>query len=187
MKEMNLYIFPEKTPQGAITYTMARNRTRPAPGNPLPQVHLPKNSQRWQLNFEIINAENTDVKFKDPPFVIGEDCPCPPPPGSSSEQIVSMHRHNGTQAYFVDRNNGEARRIVYEVQLEENGRDWPFDPEVQNGGGTGNLYSYVLLGSGIGAVAGLFGSQAFDDAMRPTYVIAGALVGALIGFLAGKR
>lgn len=186
MNELDLFIFPDKDSSGTISYTMARNRQRPAPGSPLPQVHLPRNSRRWKLNYEIINAPNTNVQFKDDPFWAGEDCPCPPPQGVSSDQVIDIHKHNDSQASFVDKNNGRARRIVYQINLHENGTDHPFDPEVQNGGGTGNIYSYALLGSGLGAAAGYFASQSFNETAAASYTIAGALVGALGGFLLGR-
>ena len=92
------------------------------------------------------------------PEWIYEGNDCPPPKGVDSKQIPEQHIEcDASVLSFVDKNNGKARTLTYQLNFEDSkGRPvTPLDPQIKNGGGTGGFVSYLLPLAGGIALLGL--------------------------------
>lgn len=184
----DLYIHPTLESNGEIVCTLSETPVDPGKGKPPPTIHLPKNSGRSTFSFSIKNKKGTKVKFKKDWVWAGEDCECPPKEGVHTDQIFDLYRRNDTQAEFTDRNNGEERTIVYQLNMENEGKDCPLDPEIKNGGGTGNILTYYAIGGAlVGAAISVFTNAAMVAQEMVIYAIVGAALGFLVARLLSKR
>lgn len=182
MRELNLYIFPRRDAAGKIEYTLSRDKAPPPPKDPPPGIDLPRKSGRWLFVFKIENGPDTNVEFKEDFVWAGEDCACPPPQGITTDQVTDATRLNASQATFINRNKGRPRTIVYQLNMQEGEVDWPLDPEIRNGGGTGNLWAYLAIaGACVGAAAAFLGTDSVTDQIAWAYVLGGAIIGAIAG------
>ena len=152
MQEKFLYVFPKQASNGSIAFKLGETRQPPAPGSPIPKVHLDKNSGKCLFTVTIEDVNNLGVEYTNDPLWAGEDCPCPPPQGINTDQIYDVQRLSDNQISFVDRNKGKDRTIVYQLNMIAGSQPCPFDPEIKNGGGTGNLYAYLLGGAALVAL-----------------------------------
>lgn len=188
MNEKNLYIFPTLEADGKITFTLSETPVDPGKGKPPPTIHLPKDSQKTKFLFQIKNRKGMKVKFKEDWVWAGEDCTCPPAKGINTDQIIAVFRRNDTQAEFDDRNNGKERFIVYQLNMENEGVDCPLDPEIKNGGGTGNLTAYYAIGGAlVGAAISVFTNTALVAQNLVIYAIIGAALGFVFATFLSKR
>jgi hypothetical protein len=187
-RNKHLYIHPSREADGTISCKLTDHRN-PGLGGDATKINLSRNSGRHDFHFAIVNRDDTEVEFKNDPVDIGEDCACPPPAGIGSEQIFDVHRLNSTQMSFVDRNNGKERTLIYQLNMHENGKDCSLDPEIRNGGGTGNFVSFAIgaIGGGVAGalIASLTGADAAANASL-TYGLVGAVVGGILGYLVGR-
>lgn len=162
MDEKFLYVFPKRASNGAVVFELGESKQPPPPGSLPPPIDLKKNSGKHLFTVTIEDVNDLGVKFTSDPLWAGEDCPCPPPQGITTDQIVDVTRLNDTQISFVDRNKGKDRTIVYQLNMVAGGQPCPFDPEIKNGGGTGNIFAYLLSGAALLAL-GYFAYEAFFD------------------------
>jgi hypothetical protein len=187
-RNKHLYIHPTRQADGSISCRLTDHRN-PDLGGDASKIKLNRNSGRHAFHFAIVNKDETEVEFKDDPIDLGEGCACPPPPGVSSDQIFDVHRLNSTQMSFVDRNNGRERILTYQLNMHENGKDCSLDPEIRNGGGTGNLVSFAIgaIGGGLAGalIASLTGADATANASL-TYGLVGAVAGGILGYFVGR-
>lgn len=149
MQDKFLYVFPERASDGSIAFTLGETRQPPPPGLPVPKIPLGKNSGKCLFTVTIEDVNRLGVTFASDPIWAGEDCLCPPPQGITTNQIQDVTPLNNTQITFVDRNKGRERTIVYQLNMVAGGQTCTFDPEIKNGGGTGNLYAYLLGGAAL--------------------------------------
>lgn len=161
MQEQFLYVFPKSASGGGIDFTLGDTSKAPPPGSPNSKPSLGKNSGKCRFTVTIKDVDNLGVEFTSDPIWAGENCPCPPPQGVTTDQIEDVTRLNATQITFVDRNKGKERTIVYQLNMAAAGQPCPFDPEIKNGGGTGNLYA-ALLGAGALAVVAYLAYEALS-------------------------
>ena len=150
MQEKFLYVFPEQAPDGSISFQLGETRQPPPPGSNNAKPHLEKRSGKCLFTVTIEDEQGLGVEFTSDPLWAGENCACPPPQGTTTNQIVDVTKLNATQITFIDKNTGKERTIVYQLNMAAAGQPCPFDPEIKNGGGTGNLFAAI---AGLSALA----------------------------------
>lgn len=102
------------------------------------QMKLDKDSGEHALEFVLQDHTGMGLKFVErDPIWVGEDCPCPPPPGINSDQLTVVDCNDGRLS-AVNANSGRERELRYQLNfVADDGSKADCDPIIRNGGTTG--------------------------------------------------
>ena len=193
-REQWLYVAP-KDKNGTIEWSMSTSGDGVSgqdPGKKFPWIKLPHNKGRYLFHVQIEDEDDLGIKFAACPDAIwiekGTRCPTAwvKPP----EQITDIRREN-SQLTFVDRNNGDSQTLTYRLNfVDRDGRPVAeIDPEIRNGGGTGNIFSpnvaFISVGAATGAIVGFGAAIIADNSLEPSSAVGLAFGGALVGLFVG--
>lgn len=153
MNEQFLTATPKRNPSGAIEWTLSDGTKSGGHGH-FPSVALPKKSGAHHFTISI-GPDRLGIEFSKDPLWIHEGSTCPTQSGIDSAQIKGFKRLNDTQIFFTDLNKGDAVDLWYQLNfVDSDGKPVnPLDPEIKNGGGTGNLYAAVFVLAAAAALA----------------------------------
>jgi hypothetical protein len=101
------------------------------------QIKLPKDSGAYEIRFKLKDETRRGLKFrKDCPISASEQEACPSYEGLDTRQI-SVADRDDLKLVIHDENWGAQRQIGYVLHfVDQRGKPEPFDPIIQNGGGT---------------------------------------------------
>ena len=100
------------------------------------RMKLDKDSGEHEIEFELHDQSNHSLAFDTTdPIWVGEDCPCPPPQGINSDQILVSSK-SGQVLTASNANSGAARELRYQLNfIAKDGSSHECDPIIENGGG----------------------------------------------------
>jgi len=100
------------------------------------RLKLDKDSGAHAIDFKLQDHSGKGVQFDTGnPIHVGENSPCPPPPGINSDQIGVTGCVPETLS-TINQNSGDARELRYQLNfVAADGSKLDCDPIIDNGGG----------------------------------------------------
>ena len=158
-------------------------------GQKYPYIELERNKSRYKFWFDLADNDfGIQFNTRDPLWTKLDECP--DTKQNYDDQILpDKIRATASQLDFVDRNNGAQRSIFYSLNFKRGSADLRLDPEIRNGGGTGNIFSpnvaFISVGAATGAIVGFGAAIIADNSLEPSSAIGLAFGGALVGLFVG--
>jgi len=130
MNAKNVKVKALLDPAGAIDFEVDGVKAKHS------QLKLDKDSGAHAIDFELHDHTGRGLQFDTgDPLWVGEDCPCPPPPGVNSNQLSVTDCRERTLS-TIDLNSDQPRELRYQLNfVGSDGSRESCDPIIRNGGG----------------------------------------------------